>query len=593
MRKIEIIIIAAIIVITVLLELAGNAHAGINAALSETIQGATGSDYIRIIIDFDNEQMILKNTALARMKDIDGQHRYSMLNLHLREQAGFNDNSLAALVDTLQQEGLLVDFRNYWIAGMASAEAVPAAIDRLERHPYVEEIILDYPVSTMEPVFVQDDGSLSTGVEPGLTVIGADEAWAEGYDGTGRIVCNIDTGVDGGHPALSSKFRGNNGHPMSECWFDPYTGTPSPNDASGHGTHTMGIMVGSDAADTVGVAPGAQWIAAGSVDRGANIERTLSDIVSSFEWAADPDGNPMTADDRPDVINNSWGIPRFIRPECDEMFWEVIDNCEELGIVCIFAAGNEGPDPQTLRSPADRASSVTNTFAIGAVNGGDPNLLVAEFSSRGPSGCNGLVVKPQVVAPGVRVRSTFPQNRYASMSGTSMAAPHVAGAVAILRQARPDATVNQIKYALMESADDLGPEGPDFDYGYGIINIPAAIDYILNLTEITDDDIEDLTIMPAAPVIYGNYPNPFNTSTAIKFRMFDEADVRLSVYNIIGQEVATLLNGRLSAGEHVVNWDGTADGNNEVSSGVYFYRLQTGLPGQGGRSIAGQMTLLK
>ena len=240
----------------------------------------------------------------------------------------------------------------------------------------------------------------------------------------------------------------------------------------------MGIMVGSDGADTVGVAPGAQWIAAGVVDRGNGIQGSITDLLAAFQWAADPDGDPSTTDDVPDVINNSWGIPIGYFPACDQTFWEAIDNLEAAGVVCIFAAGNEGPNPMTIRTPADRITSDFNSFSIGAVNGNDPNMTVASFSSRGPSGCDGVTIKPEVTAPGIAIRSASRTGGYITMSGTSMATPHVAGAVAILRQFNRHATPSEIKQALMLSATDLGQAGEDNDYGWGVINIRRALDFM-------------------------------------------------------------------------------------------------------------------
>ena len=110
-----------------------------------------------------------------------------------------------------------------------------------------------------------------------------------------------------------------------------------------------------------------------------------------------------TTSDVPDVILNSWGVPRGLFIPCSQTFWEVIDNVEAAGIVTVFAAGNEGPNPQTMRDPADRAATPLNSFSVGAV---DNNKVIGDFSSRGPSSCDTTQIKPEVVAPGVLVRSS-------------------------------------------------------------------------------------------------------------------------------------------------------------------------------------------
>jgi len=552
----------------------GQSSAVIPSALTERLANVSEDDFIKVILQFNNHETDLRKSKLTYLGRMQPTEEHRFLISKLQQEAINNDLKINSTIRHLQGQGLLRNYKVFWIAGMASAEARKDAIIALSLQPAVKSVILDSPIQLIEPEMIQAAPADEDGLEPGLEAIGARDAWAMGFDGTGRIVCNIDTGVDGFHPALSSKFRGNQGYPLEQCWYDPYTHTASPTDIAVHGTHTMGIMLGSDDSDTVGVAPGAQWIAAAAIDRGGLIDRTMSDIISSFQWAADPDDNPETVSDLPDVINNSWGIPRGYRPECDGSFWEVIDNCEALGIVCIFAAGNEGPSSQSLRSPADRANSPTNSFAVGAIDGSDESFCIANFSSRGPSGCDGVSLKPQVVAPGVGVRSSFKDGEYVYMSGTSMAAPHVAGAVAILRQAKPKATVDEIKTALMASSQDLGLTGPDYDYGYGIIDIPAALDYLLTTSEVSED-MGDRGNYPEDIAILNNSPNPFNAFTSINFQLERDCWIGVSIYSILGARIANLFEGRLESGRHQIIWNGADDGGNEVSSGFYFLRMET------------------
>jgi hypothetical protein len=295
---------------------------------------------------------------------------------------------------------------------------------------------------------------------------------------------NIDTGVDGSHPALSARFRGDvdRDGDVDESWFDPYTTHyPNPTDDGGHGTHTMGTMCGrTTSGDTIGVAIEAQWIAAAAIDRGGGIPRTVADAIASFEWAVDPDGDPNTQDN-PDAIGNSWGLmTSHGYPPCDTTFWRVIDNCEIAGSAVIFSAGNEGPTPNSLRRPADRGTTPFNCFAVGAVDGRNANLPIADFSSRGPSDCGPdgeQVIKPEVVAPGVQVRSSVPGGGYQSWDGTSMASPHITGSVAVLRQVNPNLDVDTIKRILLDTAHDLpfsNPDGEDNTYGMGVIDLYQA-----------------------------------------------------------------------------------------------------------------------
>jgi hypothetical protein len=237
------------------------------------------------------------------------------------------------------------------------------------------------------------------------------------------------------------------------------------------------------------VAPEAQWIAARAIDIGA----TWPVEIGAMQWAADPDGDPNTLDDVPDVVNNSWGIPRYsptncalILPDaaCLNIYWDAIDNLAAAGPVVLFAAGNEGScalGVSNLRIPADRITSEYNVFSVGSVNGNPancpspPNCPVSGFSSRGPSPCDNLTIKPEVMAPGEAVTSACPGG-YCNGSGTSFSTPVVAGAVALLKQINPNATSEEILNALFVTAHDLGAVGPDNIYGNGLIDILDAID---------------------------------------------------------------------------------------------------------------------
>jgi bacillopeptidase F len=404
--------------------------------------------------------------------------------LALQETATATQPQMATFLDDLHSGGLVEEYRMYWVANLFWAKVKEGAIEQLRSRDDIYKIYFDYEIEGAKPLNMGPGEDLIATHEIGLTRINAPAAWAMGWTGAGRVVMNIDTGVDGNHEALQSRFRGDvdGDGDVDESWFDPYTTNyPNPRDDGGHGTHTMGTICGrSPDGDTIGVAIDAQWIAAAAIDRGGGIPRTVSDAIASFQWAVDPDGDPRTQDN-PDAIGNSWGVTTgHGYPPCDETFWAVIDNCEAAGSVVVFSAGNEGPNPNTLRRPADRGTTPLTCFSVGAVNGGNQNLPIAGFSSRGPSDCgpNGEeVIKPEVVAPGVQVRSSWPGGSYINLDGTSMASPHVTGAVAVIRQVNPNLDADGVKRALMETAVDLpasNPDGEDNTYGMGIIDLYEA-----------------------------------------------------------------------------------------------------------------------
>jgi bacillopeptidase F len=207
------------------------------------------------------------------------------------------------------------------------------------------------------------------GTPPGIINVGARRVWNElGITGVGALVANMDTGVDGVHPALSSRWRGNFA-PASECWRDAVGfGDPTPEDHNGHGTHTMGTICGQAPNDSIGICPGALWIADNTINQGVG-SAFDNDVITGLQWLSDPDGNPNTLQDVPDVVQHSWGINESFPGgyvDCDSRWWVAIDNIEAAGVAQTWSAGNEGPGPVTLRSPADRATSPYNVFSVGA-----------------------------------------------------------------------------------------------------------------------------------------------------------------------------------------------------------------------------------
>jgi bacillopeptidase F len=360
-----------------------------------------------------------------------------------------------------------------WLINGMAVTAPSDVISELAIMPLVESIRLDHTLKA--PVSEQSSSSIP---EWNINAVGAPQLWDLGYTGGGTVVANMDTGVDANHPDLESKWRGG-----SNSWYDPNGEHGTPYDADGHGTQTMGIMVGGDNGGiAIGVAPDARWIAV-KIFNDAGVAY-FSRIHQGFQWILDPDGNPDT-NDLPDVVNNSWSLKNNVN-ECVLEFQDDIQALKAAEIAVVFAAGNAGPGSSTSMSPANYPES----FAVGAIN---DTFSIASFSSRGPSTCDGAIY-PETVAPGVNIKTsdlTFGgviPNSYAYVSGTSFSAPHVAGSIALLLGAFPNLAVSELETALNQSALDLGSAGPDNSYGHGLIDVIEAYNLINGLATCTDTD---------------------------------------------------------------------------------------------------------
>lgn len=391
----------------------------------------------------------------------------------LKGVATESQKGLLGLLKRLEANGSVSDYQAFYITNAVAVTGDQAALEAIQRIPGVAKI---EPSRTFHVMGAQDGAagaSASVGTSGGSTMatewnidmINAPAAWGLGFDGTGVVVASLDTGVDGNHPALAAKWRGADGSGAAYSWYDAVNNRNTfPYDDHGHGTHTTGTMVGSepDGSNQIGVAPGAQWIAAKILNSGGS--GTDVDIIEAGEWILAPGGDPAKA---PDVVSNSWGGG----PGMDEWFRPVVQAWREAGIVPVFAAGNDGPGAGTVSAPGNYPEAIT----VGAV---DSSSNLASFSGQGPSPYG--EIKPEVSAPGVGIRSAVPGGGYeGGWSGTSMATPHVTGVVALLRQVNASFTVDDIEQILTQTAipttSAAFPTVPNNGFGHGVINAFDAV----------------------------------------------------------------------------------------------------------------------
>jgi len=401
----------------------------------------------------------------------------------LKALKGQASRSQASLRTYLNNQGVVS--RELWIVNALACELPVPIIETLAAWPGVEVITVDAEVPTPTPLPQAAPTSQPTW---NIAATGAPTLWNESVPitGSGVTVAVLDTGVNPSHPELSSNYKGDllDDH-LSGEWHDPYDGTTFPSDFLGdgltHGTAVASVILGGETSDkAIGMAPDAQWIAARIFDPGGN--STNSNILDSLQWALDPNSDGDAAD-APDIINNSWGFEGNL-DQCLNDFQDATATLQAAGIHVIYAAGNTGPDPASSISPANNPEG----FAVGSVG---PTLEISPISARGPSPCGdsiytpwtGIEVFPELLAPGDNIlvaNGTSSLADYALAAGTSLSAPHISGALALLHQAIPQGSMSITEYrlalelALLESADDLGPLGADDTYGYGLLNVDAA-----------------------------------------------------------------------------------------------------------------------
>jgi len=342
------------------------------------------------------------------------------------------------------------------------------------------------------------DGFLVTPVDPpadvtwGLRELDVPQVWRDlGIEGDGIVVGVADSGTDWEHEALSENYRGREGN-HDYNWFDPMLGEEAPLDSNGHGTHTAGTSVGRKG---IGIAPDAEWIAC------RNLPFNLgnpSDYLACMEFlfAPFPIGGDSFADGDATlgahVTNNSWGCP--FQEGCDgETLGLATLQLRNAGQMMVVSAGNSGPACHTIGIPANN----DDVFSVGALT---PAGTIASFSSRGPAidYDDDVIIKPDIIAPGVDIISALPGGGYVSNQGTSMAGPHVAGVVALLWSANPDligdidATEEIIRATAVPTEiplnGDTSPCGPSSQndvaanntFGFGVVNALAAVEMALS-----------------------------------------------------------------------------------------------------------------
>jgi subtilisin family serine protease len=392
----------------------------------------------------------------------DGPDGHARLETSLRQAADASQASLRRQLAAWQAQGRLLSFTPLWIVNAVAVTARADLLPELAQQPGVARLELDAefppPFAPAAPRLALAS-TLTAAAAANIALVHAPELWELGFAGQGVVIASLDTGVDLSHPELRGRWRGGKG-----SWYDPYGQHPAgPVDLNGHGTWTMGVMLGGSASgQTIGMAPQATWIAA-RIFADDGLAR-LSAVHQAFQWVLDPDGD-VTTSDAPQLVNNSW---TFNSLDCNREFAPDLQALLAAHITPVFAAGNYGPLAPSAPGPANNPGAL----AVGDTDGGD---RLDPASSRGPNPCSDAPSPyPQLVAPGVAVSTTDLHGGYLAVSGTSFSAPHVTGALALLLSAYPGLAVSSQRRALLSAALDLGDPGPDDQFGAGRLDVLAA-----------------------------------------------------------------------------------------------------------------------
>jgi len=437
------------------------------------------------------DQADLSQAAALQTKAEKGRFVYNALLIKSQTTQG-------PILQLLRQRGL--EHHSFYIVNailvkgtreVAEALAARPDVARVEGNPQIQNRLPQPGPSVETPSYLQRPETPDT-VEPGINYTHAPQVWALGFTGQGIVIASADTGVRWTHNALKPHYRGWDGMNADHDynWHDSIhdssgnpcgNNSPFPCDDFFHGSHTTGTAIGDDGAgNQIGMAPGAKWIGCRNMDQG---DGTPARYIECMQWFLAPtringmDPDPTKA---PDITINSWGCPASEGCSANTL-QAAVEAQAAAGIMMVVAAGNSGSGCSTVSDPA---SIYAASYTVGALNTGTDTI--AGFSSRGPVTADGSNrIKPDIAAPGTNTRSASnsSDSAYTFASGTSMATPHISGAMGLLWSAIPslrhqitasrDALNNSAHFISSTQCGTAGP--PNNVYGWGRIDIFAAV----------------------------------------------------------------------------------------------------------------------
>ncbi|MFW6068070.1 MAG: S8 family serine peptidase [Chloroflexota bacterium] len=445
--------------------------------LAYTFLGNSGFYGDRLFVVMDDQADV---SAAQQLGDVSGRRAfvYETLTTHAEET---QDDIRADLA----RWGIA--YTPYYLVNGLEVEGGPIVRTWLESRPDVDRVLYS-PILRPAPPEEMEQATVAAPTEPpwNVSFTGADAVWRDfGVRGAGVVIGQSDSGVQWDHPELLDAYRGGaDEHDYN--WYDPWNHTQQPVDTSGHGTHTLGTVLGN----VTGIAPDASWFGCANLAR--NVGSTpyyldcLQFMLAPFPLGGDPfaDGDASLG---ANVLNNSWGCPDLEGCD-DESLLPAVTAMRHAGTFVVVSGGNEGPACSSLDSPPAIYDQV---LSVGAV---DRSGNITFFSSRGPVTIDGSNrTKPDLVAPGFDIVSAMPQDDYRAWQGTSMAGPHVAGVVALMWSANPDliGDIERTEQILIDSAQPPPVQTsscsddntlPNNTFGYGLVDAYAAVQEAMALS---------------------------------------------------------------------------------------------------------------
>lgn len=480
----------------------------ISKKLSENLIRSKNDEFFDVIVKLKkevNSQRIkndVKNANAEKSKEeLQKEIRKEIVN-ESKELAKSSQASILEILKNEKNKGNVKSYESFFIINCVNLVARKSVIVELAKRDDVEKIIENKVIKVEKPekneIIRMSRSAYDIHIPWNLEAINAYKAQRYTKDCNNEVVVGIiDSGVDSTHSAISKNYRGNDSSLAAYSWYNTINGKDGsqekPYDDRGHGTHVCGTILGSKENALLGVAPKAKWIGVKVFDQDGETDNVK--LLKAGEWIMAPNGDPTKA---PKVVNNSWG-----GNSNDGFFQEIVKKWREAGIFPVFSAGNVGPFNDGGDDSIGTPGAYPESYAVGAIR---KDEHIAKFSLRGKSSYTNKI-KPDIVAPGVNILSCIPGEKYTIYTGTSMAAPHVTGVIALMLQVNPNLTVDQIENILNETAlplkDEYYTTTPNNGYGYGKVNAVSAVQLAMGQEKGKDIKKDNIAILSGRLLAHG------------------------------------------------------------------------------------------